>query len=114
VHTPGVARDIRVAFITVDPKRDSAQTLKRYVGLFDPTFIGLTGDLRSLNPVYAAYHTLRRAVPGGGNRTGGNRTQDSFEHGTTIYYIGRNGSIDGLGQWDDAPVDIARYFRSLD
>jgi protein SCO1/2 len=106
VHAPGVAHDTRVAFITVDPDRDSPATLKQYVRLFDPQFIGLTGTLRQLNPVYEAYHTARRVVP-----SNQRRGEDSFEHGTTIFYVGRAGTIRGFGQWDDAPAAIARDLR---
>jgi protein SCO1/2 len=108
VHAPGVPHDTRVAFITVDPDRDSPATLKRYVRLFDPQFIGLTGGLSQLNPVYDAYHTARRAVP-----VNQKHSDDSFEHGTTVFYVGRDGMIRGLGQWDDAPDQIARDFKSF-
>jgi protein SCO1/2 len=108
VHAPGVPHDTRVAFITVDPGRDSPATLKRYVRLFDPQFIGLTGALGQLNPVYDAYHTARQAVPV--NRK---QSDDSFEHGTTVFYVGRDGTIKGQGQWDDVPAQIARDFRSF-
>ena len=36
---------IQVVFITTDPARDDAATLRRYVGRYDPTFIGLTGSI---------------------------------------------------------------------
>jgi protein SCO1/2 len=93
VHAPGVPLDTRAAFIAVDPERDSPASLKRYVRLFDPQFIGLTGGLNQLNPVYDAYHTARQAVPV--NQT---HRDESFEHGTTVFYVGRDGMIKGLGQ----------------
>jgi len=80
VHAPGVPLDTRVAFITVDPERDSPATLKRFVRLFDPQFIGLTGGLNQLNPVYDAYHTARQAVP-----VKQQETDEFFEHGATVF-----------------------------
>src|SRR5690606_35836375 len=36
--------DVRVVMVTADPDRDTPEILKRYVGYFDPTFIGVTGS----------------------------------------------------------------------
>jgi protein SCO1/2 len=108
LHAPGVPSDTRVAFITVDPARDSPAVLKRYVGLFDRRFVGLTGVLRDLTLVYAAYHMPRNVV-----RIDSEHGVDSFEHGTTVSYIGRDGTIKGSGSWDDAPEQMARDFRSF-
>ena len=36
------ASDVQVVFITVDPERDDAERLRRYVTAFDPCFIGGT------------------------------------------------------------------------
>src|SRR3990167_11481164 len=34
---------LQVLFVTVDPGRDTAEVLKRYVPAFHPSFLGLTG-----------------------------------------------------------------------
>jgi protein SCO1/2 len=39
---------VDMLFVTTDPRRDDAKTLKSYVGRFDPTFQGLTGDLPTI------------------------------------------------------------------
>lgn len=36
-------------FVTVDPKRDTAQHLKQYLGYFSEEFIGLTGELSDID-----------------------------------------------------------------
>ena len=38
------AEDIQFVFISVDPNRDTASKLRQYVGSFDTTFLGVTGD----------------------------------------------------------------------
>src|SRR5258706_5875307 len=38
------ADDIQFIFISVDPNRDTASNLRRYVDYFDTTFLGVTGD----------------------------------------------------------------------
>jgi len=37
------AADVQVVYITVDPQRDDSSRLKKYLGAFDPTFVGGTG-----------------------------------------------------------------------
>jgi protein SCO1/2 len=106
VHAQGVPRDIRVVFITVDPVRDSSAVLKHYVRLFDPDFTGLTGSLTALNRVYAGYHATHQDAPADHDRN-----DDPLEHGTTVYYVGRDGTIKGYGHWDDAAPEIAQNFR---
>ena len=39
---------VDVVFVTTDPARDDAATLRTYLDRFDPTFIGLTGDLDTI------------------------------------------------------------------
>ena len=96
VRNPSVPSDVRVAFITVDPERDSPRAMKRYVRIFNPRFIGLTGRLATLDPVYEAYHTWREAWPAKHGRN-----NYFMAHGVAIYYIDRDGVLSGLGHWDD-------------
>ncbi|MBD8869705.1 SCO family protein [Nocardioides sp. MJB4] len=43
------ARDqVDVVFVTTDPARDDATVLRSYLDRFDPSFVGLTGDLRTI------------------------------------------------------------------
>jgi protein SCO1/2 len=88
------ARDSVVALVTVDPRRDTEAELGRFVGEFDPEFIGLTGTRRQLDRVYRAYHV---------------KIQDTFDgsgdylvaHTAFVYYIDRDGRLSGFGTWDD-------------
>jgi protein SCO1 len=41
--------DVRVIFVTTDPKRDTAAVLKTYLARFHPDFLGLTGQLDSID-----------------------------------------------------------------
>nr|WP_299241224.1 SCO family protein [uncultured Halomonas sp.] len=50
------ARDgIQVLFVSVDPRRDDAETLREYTGAFGPQFIGLTGDKAALDELTRRY-----------------------------------------------------------
>ena len=39
---------VQMEFVTTDPARDDARTLRAYVHRFDPSFDGLTGDLSTI------------------------------------------------------------------
>jgi len=108
LRSPGAPRDTRVAFVTVDPERDSPAVLKRYVHLFDPEFIGLSGSPQALDGVYAAYHVLHQTRPAEHDRG-----EYSVSHGTTLYYVGRDGRLNGLGNWDDATLQIAHDIKQF-
>lgn len=42
-------RNIRYIFVSLDPQRDTSDTLKEYMSFFNPEFIALTGDIKDIN-----------------------------------------------------------------
>ena len=72
---------IQVVFITTDPARDDAQALHRYVGRYDPTFIGLTGsidDIRTAGDAMGVFIGKGHKLPSGGY---------DVSHGTAVIAI---------------------------
>lgn len=50
--SPGLAaQPVQVVFVSVDPKRDTRELLGQYLGAFDPSFIGASGDDAALGPL---------------------------------------------------------------
>lgn len=49
------AKQVRVLFVSVDPNRDSSETLKRYTEYFGPQFLGLRGDQAALRELTKKY-----------------------------------------------------------
>lgn len=84
-----VRRRIEVVFVTTDPARDTADVVASYTQSFDPTFVGLTGDLDDIIEI-------GRSV-GVGVDSGEKLSSGGYEvtHGTQVL------AIDGS---DDAPV----------
>ena len=39
----------QVVFMSVDPVRDTADVMKKYVGYFDERFVGITGELAAVH-----------------------------------------------------------------
>src|SRR5262249_48329526 len=46
---------LQVLFVTVDPQRDTPEAVGVYAHAFDPDFIGLTGDPKSIEKMTAAF-----------------------------------------------------------
>lgn len=95
-----------VVLITVDPKRDDAATLKRYVRLFDPSFEGLTGTEAQLDPVYAAYHVYHEIGSGKGSANG-----YIVAHSSAVQFISPGGRLRGVGDWSDSPDELAALMK---
>ncbi len=74
-------------FVSVDPERDTPQVLKSYLSAYDPAFIGLTGDLATLEKVWADYgvSVQKTDIQSAGNY--------SVDHSDQIYVIDQKGNL---------------------
>ena len=54
--------DVQVVYVTVDPERDDAAQMKKYLGSFDPSFVGGTGTPAQLDAAQKSYGIRRRRV----------------------------------------------------
>jgi protein SCO1/2 len=57
-------REVQVLFVTVDPKRDTAEVLRQYVPAFHPDFIGLRGSEAEVAAVTKDFKVYASARPG--------------------------------------------------
>ncbi|MHB8365027.1 MAG: SCO family protein [Vulcanimicrobiaceae bacterium] len=97
------ARNVRIVFITVDPRRDTPAAIGRWLDRFDPRFVGLTGTSAQLLPVYHAYHIFFK-----------NDSPASIEHGTTIFFIDPHGRLRIVLDASGASVDdLTRDLRAV-
>jgi protein SCO1/2 len=55
---------VQVIFVTVDPDRDTADLLGKYVPAFDPRFVGLRGDAAATERVAREFKVIYQKVPG--------------------------------------------------
>ena len=56
-------------FVTVDPERDTPEVLKAYTAAFDPSFIGLYGDLERTAQIAKDFKVYYKKVPTGASYT---------------------------------------------
>jgi len=60
----------RIAFVTVDPERDTPSVVRSYLNAFDPSFVGLIPpDQETLAQVAKEYRVFYRKVPTGSSYT---------------------------------------------
>jgi protein SCO1/2 len=94
------AADVEVAFVTVDPQRDTPAILRAYLQKFDPRFVGLTGTPQQVAAVEQAYHVWAQRIPG-------KRGNDNYDdaHSSAIFFIDARGNTTALHDGNDS-VDV--------
>ncbi len=78
----------QVAFITVDPERDTVEKLSQYVSLFNPGFIGLSGTEDELAPIWDSYGVVREI-----DDTSGSQAGYLVNHTSRIYLVDPEGQL---------------------
>jgi protein SCO1/2 len=95
-----------VAFITVDPERDTPAYLKEYLAAFSDRVIGLTGSEAQVADVVAKYRVYRRKVPG----ENGDYTMD---HTAAMFLFGADGAFRGTISYGEAEADALAKLKRL-
>ena len=91
---------VNAYFISVDPERDTVQTMKDYLLSFDPHLMGLTGDPQAVAKVASEYRVYAKKVP----LKDGDYTMD---HTALVYLMDRDGKFVGPFNLKRTPVEAA-------
>lgn len=105
--SPDLADKLTVALISVDPERDTPETIKQYVQYFDPRFQGLTGTPEQIGKVLKEYGVYAKKVP-----LPDSALKYTMDHSAFIYLYGPNG--DFITAIDPAlkPADLAAKLKA--
>lgn len=79
---------VDIVLVTTDPARDNAEVMRAYLDRFDPTFIGLTGELSAIQEVakpMRIFFEKGSKLPSGGYEV---------EHGTPVLGINSDEEVD--------------------
>lgn len=100
-----LADQLQVVYITVDPERDDAAQMRKYLASFDSTFIGGTGTDEELSAVREQYGIIaqKKIYPEG----------YSFSHSSYTYLIDRDGLLRALMTYGHSAEDFAHDIRIL-
>jgi len=94
------AKQLKALFITVDPERDTPESMKSYLGSFDPRIVGLSGDRAAIDAVIKAYRAYAKKVP----LKDGDYTMD---HTALVYLMAKDGSFVGAFNIEQPPAQAA-------
>lgn len=97
---------LKVLFISVDPSRDTADILSRYLQSFDPRIVGLTGAETDIDALGKAYRAYWRKVP----LDSGDYT---MEHTASIFLMDANGRFAGTIAYEEEMDLRLRKLRKL-
>ncbi len=101
------AADVDMLFITVDPARDSLERMGKYVSLFDPAILGLTGSPEALEAVYRAYGVTVEF------QTETTAAGYLVTHSSRVYVVDRAGKLRLTYPFGTAVDDIVQDVRYL-
>ena len=103
------AKDATIAFVTLDPARDTPPVLAAYERRFDGApIVGLTGTAAQIHAVEHDYHIWSQRIPGMHARMG-----YDIAHSTFFYIIDRDGRERVLHNDDARVADITANLRAV-
>lgn len=103
----GARRDaVRPVFITVDPERDTPETLKAYMTSFDAPILALTGSAEQVAKAAKAYRVYYAKHPEAGG-------DYSMDHSSVIYVMDPQGRFTASFTHESAPEQIAERLKKL-
>jgi len=97
---------VQIAFITVDPERDTPEVLQDYMSSFGPNFVGLTGEPDAIRQVAKAFKVFFQKVP----LPGGDYTMD---HSIAIYALDKHARVRLMFTMNRPLEDIAHDILEL-
>ncbi len=98
---------VQVVFISVDPERDTPQRVQEYANHFRPDFIGLSGSLEELQPIWDAYGIYRAVA------TTESMVGYLVDHTARVFLIDGNGYLRLLYGFQTPVGDIVHDIRLL-
>jgi protein SCO1/2 len=101
----GAPRDFQVIYVTVDPERDSAAVLGKYLGAFDQSFLGATGTPAELARVRNDYGVTTSRVA--------SALTYYVHHSSFVYLIDRAGKLRAMMPFGVSIDDIAHDVKVL-
>ena len=100
------ATNVQVVYVTVDPERDDAARMKKFLGSFDPSFIGGVGSRAEIDAAQKNYGiSSTKQVYADGNY--------SIGHSSSIYMIDRAGGLRAVMPYGHSSDDFVHDLKIL-
>ena len=98
------AGDLQVVYVTVDPERDDAAQMKKYLAKFDASFVGGSGSEAQLAAVRKDYGIAAEKAAG---------PDGSYNHSSFVYLIDREGRLRALMPFGHPAADYVHDVDAL-
>ena len=100
---------LQVVYVSVDPERDTPTRLRAFTEQFDTSFVGLTGPMDQLAPVWKAYgvSVVRRELPGSKSPT------YLIHHSASVFLIDAAGRLRVMAPFGTPSDDVLHDIRAL-
>jgi protein SCO1/2 len=100
------ASGVQVVYVTVDPERDDAARMKKFLSSFDPTFVGGVGSRAQIDAAQKSYGiSSTKQVYADGNY--------SIGHSSSIYMIDRTGGLRAVMPYGHTADDFVHDLKLL-
>ena len=101
------AKRVQVLFVTVDPERDTQALLAAYVPQFDPSFVGLYGDVATTAATAKEFKVFYQKQPGATPQT------YTIDHSANSYAYDPQGRLRLMIRHEETPQDVAHDLKLL-
>jgi len=101
-----VGADVQVVYVTVDPERDDAQQMKKFLGSFDPAFVGGVGTRAQIDAAEKSWgiSSVKKTNADGSYTIG---------HSSSIYLINRQGGLRAVMPYGHPADDFVHDLKIL-
>ncbi len=102
-----LGKNVQVVFVSVDPDRDTSEKMQTYVNHFHPSFLGLSGSMNELAPIWRNYSIVREEV----------QSDSSFgviiNHTALLFLVDQQGNLRLSFPYQTPVKDIAHDIKLL-
>lgn len=102
------AEQVTFMFVSVDGARDTPEVLGKHLALFDPAFVGLTGDDKAVRPMAQAFGVRYEIV-----KPEGTRADYLVNHTASAFLVNPKGELQRIYSYGTDPEVIAADLRTL-
>ena len=106
-----------VVFVTTDPTRDDGDVVADYVDAYDPSIIGLTGDLADITTVASSVKVAIGYFDAAGTEIPadelGDRPTYDVEHGTQVFGLDADDDVTEFWRADVSQAQLAHDVTAL-
>ena len=93
--------NLRVALVSIDPERDTPESLSQYVRRYNPEFLGITGNIQNIRKLQSQLGVYSA-------RDNTSSTNYQIQHTSSILLINPHGKWVGLFKYGLKPDDLKK------